>query len=90
MSLFNKCRNFTTAREVQAAGYYPFFREISSAPDTEVVVEGILRGLQHTITKNIGDATAHFSLRIPISTTDPDTGVGVFDLSLPAHLQTGD
>jgi len=40
MSLFNKCRNFTTAREVQQAGYYPFFREISSAPDNEVVIEG--------------------------------------------------
>ena len=40
MSLFNKCRNFTAAREVQQAGYYPFFREISSAPDNEVVIEG--------------------------------------------------
>lgn len=40
MTLFNKCRNFTTAREVQAAGYYPYFREISSAPDTEVTIEG--------------------------------------------------
>lgn len=40
MSIFNKCRNFTTAREVQQAGYYPYFREISSAPDNEVTIEG--------------------------------------------------
>ena len=40
MSLFNKCRNFTAAREVQQAGNYPYFREISSAPDNEVIIEG--------------------------------------------------
>jgi 8-amino-7-oxononanoate synthase len=40
MSLFNKCRNFTAAREVQKAGYYPYFREISSAPGSEVIVDG--------------------------------------------------
>ena len=40
MALFDKCRNFTAAREVQKAGFYPYFREISSAPDTEVFVEG--------------------------------------------------
>lgn len=40
MSLFDKCRNFTAAREVQQAGYYPYFREISSAPDTEVIADG--------------------------------------------------
>ncbi|MCD6162795.1 MAG: aminotransferase class I/II-fold pyridoxal phosphate-dependent enzyme [candidate division Zixibacteria bacterium] len=40
MSLFDKCRKFTAAREVQQAGYYPYFREISSAPDTEVTISG--------------------------------------------------
>ena len=40
MSLFDKCRNFTAAKEVQQAGYYPYFREISSAPDTEVTISG--------------------------------------------------
>ncbi|MCP4584143.1 MAG: aminotransferase class I/II-fold pyridoxal phosphate-dependent enzyme [candidate division Zixibacteria bacterium] len=40
MSLFNKCRNFTAAREVQKAGYYPYFREISSPPGNEVIAEG--------------------------------------------------
>lgn len=40
MSLFDKCYGFTTAREVQAAGYYPYFRPIEESYDTEVVVEG--------------------------------------------------
>jgi len=40
MNLFDKCHNFTEAREVQKAGYYPYFREISSAPDNEVIAQG--------------------------------------------------
>jgi 8-amino-7-oxononanoate synthase len=40
MSLFDKCYGFTTAREVQAAGFYPYFRAITESHDTEVVVEG--------------------------------------------------
>ena len=40
MSLFNKCRNFTTAREIERAGYYPYFREISSGADNEVIIGG--------------------------------------------------
>jgi len=40
MSLFKKCRSFTAAREIQEAGLYPYFREISSAPDNEVIVDG--------------------------------------------------
>jgi 8-amino-7-oxononanoate synthase len=40
MSLFDKCYGFTTAREVQAAGYYPYFRAITESHDTEVVVDG--------------------------------------------------
>ncbi|MFO7894538.1 MAG: pyridoxal phosphate-dependent aminotransferase family protein [Longimicrobiales bacterium] len=40
MSLFEKCRNYTQAREVQASGYYPYFRAIENSHDTEVVVEG--------------------------------------------------
>lgn len=39
--LFAKCRDFTTAREVMAAGYYPYFRPISSALGDEVVVHGM-------------------------------------------------
>ena len=40
MSLFDKCYGYTTAREVQAAGFYPYFRAITESHDTEVVVEG--------------------------------------------------
>ncbi len=40
MSLFDKCYGYTTAREVQASGFYPYFRPITESHDTEVVVEG--------------------------------------------------
>jgi len=38
--LFTKCSQFTTAREVMAAGYYPYFRAISSSMGDEVIVAG--------------------------------------------------
>jgi 8-amino-7-oxononanoate synthase len=40
MSLFEKCYRFTKAREVQAAGYYPYFVPIEASYDTEVLVRG--------------------------------------------------
>jgi len=40
VALFEKCRNFTRAREVQAAGLYPYFKPITEAEDTVVVIEG--------------------------------------------------
>ena len=40
IALFDKCRNFTRAREVQAAGLYPYFKPISRSEDTVVVIEG--------------------------------------------------
>lgn len=40
MDLFEKCRNFEAAKEVEAAGLYPYFRQISSLPSTVVVAEG--------------------------------------------------
>src|ERR687891_171099 len=40
MSLFEKCYRFTKAREVQAAGYYPYFAPIEASYDTEVIVHG--------------------------------------------------
>jgi 8-amino-7-oxononanoate synthase len=40
IALFDKCRGFTKAREVQAAGLYPYFKPISKAEDTVVVIEG--------------------------------------------------
>lgn len=36
--LFDKCFNFKDARRVMAAGVYPYFTEISSAQQTEVII----------------------------------------------------
>ena len=38
--LFEKCFKFQTARELQKAGVYPFFRVIESAQDPEVTLNG--------------------------------------------------
>ena len=38
--LFEKCRQFTKAREIQAAGLYPYFNPISESEDTVVVIDG--------------------------------------------------
>lgn len=40
VALFEKCRQFTKAREVQAAGLYPYFKPISESEDTVVIIEG--------------------------------------------------
>ena len=40
MHLLDKCRSFTRAREVMAAGYYPYFVPIAGSTDTEIVVDG--------------------------------------------------
>ena len=40
IALFEKCRNFTRAREAQAAGLYPYFTPISESEDTVVKVDG--------------------------------------------------
>ncbi len=38
--LFDKCRRYTRAREVMAAGLYPYFHEIESGQGPEVRIEG--------------------------------------------------
>jgi 8-amino-7-oxononanoate synthase len=40
VDFFDKCRAFTTAKEVMAAGFYPYFRVMESAQDPEVIVGG--------------------------------------------------
>jgi 8-amino-7-oxononanoate synthase len=40
VALFDKCRQFTRAREAQATGIYPYFKPISESEDTVVVIEG--------------------------------------------------
>jgi len=39
-SLFNKVRNYKNAAQVRSLGLYPYFRTISSAQDTEVIIGG--------------------------------------------------
>jgi 8-amino-7-oxononanoate synthase len=43
VALFEKCKGFTRADEVKAAGLYPYFRPISESEDTVVVIEGLKR-----------------------------------------------
>ncbi|HEX7025349.1 MAG TPA: pyridoxal phosphate-dependent aminotransferase family protein [Gemmatimonadales bacterium] len=43
VALFEKCRQFTRADEIKAAGLYPYFRPISESEDTVVVIEGTKR-----------------------------------------------
>ncbi len=40
MDIFEKCRNYTIAREVMAAGIYPYFHVLESGQDTEVIING--------------------------------------------------
>ncbi len=40
LDLFEKCKKYTTAKEIMAAGYYPFFRVVESEQNPEVMVQG--------------------------------------------------
>ncbi|MDP2892634.1 MAG: pyridoxal phosphate-dependent aminotransferase family protein [Bacillota bacterium] len=40
MDIFEKCFNFTDAKEAIKAGYYPYFHELETGQDTEVMMEG--------------------------------------------------
>jgi len=40
MDLFQKCREYTPARQAIAMGVYPFFHMLSSGQDTEVIMDG--------------------------------------------------
>ncbi len=40
MSILDKCHQFQDAKRAIAMGYYPYFREISSEQDTEVICNG--------------------------------------------------
>jgi len=40
LDLFEKCGKYTAAKEVMAAGFYPYFRVMESEQDPEVIVEG--------------------------------------------------
>jgi len=40
MQVFEKCANFNVARDLRAAGLYPYFQRIEASADTEVVIDG--------------------------------------------------
>ena len=40
VDLFDKCKKYTAAKEVMAAGFYPYFRVVESEQDPEVIVQG--------------------------------------------------
>jgi 8-amino-7-oxononanoate synthase len=40
LALFNKVRNFRNADEIRALGLYPYFRTISSAQASEIIING--------------------------------------------------
>ncbi len=40
MDLFDKCKNFTAAKELESVGLYPYFQPIASKQDTEVIING--------------------------------------------------
>jgi len=40
LALFDKVRNYKSAAQVRALGLYPYFRTISSAQDSEVIING--------------------------------------------------
>src|SRR3972149_5368153 len=40
VALFEKCKGFTKAREVQAMGLYPYFTPIHESEDTVVKIDG--------------------------------------------------
>lgn len=40
MDLFDKCKKYTRSLEVKEAGFYPYFRPISSAAETVVTIHG--------------------------------------------------
>ena len=40
MDLFQKCHDYSDAREARSAGYYPYFQPIEASEDTEVWIRG--------------------------------------------------
>ncbi|NLG82701.1 MAG: aminotransferase class I/II-fold pyridoxal phosphate-dependent enzyme [Bacilli bacterium] len=40
MDIFQKCREFTAAKEMIEAGVYPYFHMLTSGQDTEVIING--------------------------------------------------
>ncbi len=61
MDLFDKCANFTVAREVMASGFYPYFHQVESAQNPEVIIEG--RKMIMVGSNNYLGLTSHWRLK---------------------------
>ena len=74
MSIFGKCTRFTVAKEVMAAGCYPYFHRVESGQDPEVVIEGkkmIMMG-----SNNYLGLTSHWRLKAASIRATQKYGVG--------------
>jgi len=92
--LFAKCYEFTTAKEVMAAGYYPYFRPISSALGDEVVVNGkemIMIGSNNYLglvgDSRVKEAAAEASLKYGSGCTGSRLLNGTLDLHIELEEQ---
>ena len=47
---FDKCRMFTTAKDVMAAGLYPYFHVVESEQSPEVIVDGFASAVESVLT----------------------------------------
>jgi len=87
--IFTKCFEFTAAKEVMAAGYYPYFRPISSALGDEVVVndrEMIMIGSNNYLglvgDRRVKEAAAEASLKYGSGCTGSRLLNGTLDLHI--------
>jgi 8-amino-7-oxononanoate synthase len=87
--LFTKCDEFTAAKEVMAAGYYPYFRPISSALGDKVVVnnqEMIMIGSNNYLglvgDPRVKEAAANASLKYGSGCTGSRLLNGTLDLHI--------
>lgn len=72
--LFDKCENFTTAREIMAAGIYPYFHRVETGQDPVVTVEGkrmVMMG-----SNNYLGLTSHSALKKAAINATEKFGVG--------------
>ena len=40
MDLFKKCKDYTLVKDIKSLGIYPYFRELESKQDIEVIMDG--------------------------------------------------
>lgn len=72
--LFDKCKNFTTAKEIMAVGYYPYFHKMETGQDPVVTVEGkrmVMMG-----SNNYLGLTSHATLKKAAMNATQKFGVG--------------